>query len=215
MDTEVFIDGFPILYHLAWEGALDGMLKHGLLSTEALLDLYDIQGERRMKLLEEHRPLPETLCDPVHGTAVIRDTHALDPTQLPDLLTNDMTPQQYRRTLNQRVFFWPTTKRLNKMIAAYPQVPQTVLEIGSRTLLERCRKRVQLSRINSGTIQFNAPPRGNGTFEEFFAYPYGNRNDTPAEVTVMGSISAADIGDMLLNVFHLANGSRTLIWSRP
>ena len=47
---------YPRLWHMAEDGSFDSVLKHGLLSTSALLDLYGMKGEERRKLERMRRP---------------------------------------------------------------------------------------------------------------------------------------------------------------
>lgn len=58
---------------MAHSEALPSILQHGLLSTSALLDLFEIGGERRAKLETRMRPTSVPITHPVHGTAVVRD----------------------------------------------------------------------------------------------------------------------------------------------
>lgn len=73
MRPEELVDGYPSLFHIAWEGSWPNIREHGLLSTRALLDLYDIDGGRVRQLVSERRPH----WVEVHGKglprAVIRD----------------------------------------------------------------------------------------------------------------------------------------------
>ncbi len=193
---------------------MEGVLRHGLLSTEALLDLFEKKDPMRRKLLEEHRSTPYPLSHKEHGDAVIRDTKPLDPKRLAGLLLDNMTPQQYRRMLNQRVFFWPTKKRLNAMLPTYHEEPQTLFIINSQKFVKRHWREMQLSRINSGTIKYDAPKRGPDTFVDFFAYQYRSKNEDPfAEVTVRSRIR--DIEEVLDEVWQVENGRRgSRIWPR-
>jgi hypothetical protein len=42
---------YPRLYHIAQEGSWPGIQEHGLLSTEALVDLFDVDEALRNALL--------------------------------------------------------------------------------------------------------------------------------------------------------------------
>ena len=52
MSPEEFSEIFPSLYHMAELGTWESIRRHGLLSTTALLDLYEISGKER-EVLED------------------------------------------------------------------------------------------------------------------------------------------------------------------
>ncbi|MGH7969145.1 MAG: DUF7002 family protein, partial [Limisphaerales bacterium] len=64
---------YPRLYHMAEAGTWPSILKHGLLSTTALLDLFEVPAAQRKQIESTHRPECVTIAHPVHGSAVIRD----------------------------------------------------------------------------------------------------------------------------------------------
>ena len=56
MKVDTLVEKYPRLYHMAHEGAWPAIVEHGLLSVEALLDLYGIEGEEREAHFARHRP---------------------------------------------------------------------------------------------------------------------------------------------------------------
>ena len=46
----------PVLFHMAAEGSWPSIQQHGLLSTSALLDFFEIEGGEREKIEDRHRP---------------------------------------------------------------------------------------------------------------------------------------------------------------
>ena len=102
---------------------------------------------------------------------------------------SDITLEAWYRTLNARVFFWPTRDRLERMLKAYRREPQAIFEVDTRALLERHANNVELSHINSGYASGRYPParRGGHTFKPLRDYAYSARNKI-AEVTVPGSV---------------------------
>src|SRR5689334_1706087 len=62
---------YPRLFHLAEDGAWANIQRHGLLSTTALLDLFEISGARRNELERHHRPDRVTLQHPRWGAVVL------------------------------------------------------------------------------------------------------------------------------------------------
>ena len=167
MDVELLAARYPRLWHMAEDGSLPGIRRHGLLSTSALLDLYGIEGERREEIESRRRPEIQTIEHLEHGRALIRDNKPMQEKALEKSLT-DLTTREWYETLNHRVFFWVEPKRLQKLLGAraYRDRPHLVLEVDTAKLLERHAGRVTLSPINSGaTFPMNPAPRGPETFK--------------------------------------------------
>jgi hypothetical protein len=61
MDPETLIHYYPRLYHMAELGSWSSIHRHELLSTSALLDLFDVEEPMRSKILTERRPTSEIL----------------------------------------------------------------------------------------------------------------------------------------------------------
>ena len=51
-------DRYPVLYHLSHAGSWPTIQRLGLLSTERLLDVFDVAEPRRTDLLTRRRPAP-------------------------------------------------------------------------------------------------------------------------------------------------------------
>jgi hypothetical protein len=73
---------YPRLYHMAEEGSWPSIREHGLLSTTALLDLFEVPDEERYALEACRRPDSVAIHHPVHGTAWIRDNKPINETVL-------------------------------------------------------------------------------------------------------------------------------------
>ena len=56
MEFERLISRYPTLYHMAEDGSWESIRKHGLLSTSALLDKFEIEGEERLAIESARRP---------------------------------------------------------------------------------------------------------------------------------------------------------------
>ena len=54
MITEELIRYFPVLYHMANAGTWPSIRGRGLLSTSALLDLFEIRGQERERIESQH-----------------------------------------------------------------------------------------------------------------------------------------------------------------
>lgn len=164
---------YPRIFHMAEASAWEGIQRHGLLSTGALVDLFETPNPRRSRLLAERRPDMTAVRHDVHGSALIRDNGPLNEKKLAACLT-DMTVPEFLRLINSKVFFWPTEKRLQTLFAAsaYRDRPHLILTIDTASLLAAHAERVTLSPINSGATVHNAPQRGSETFKTIADYDF-------------------------------------------
>lgn len=171
MNKEQFVRCFPYLYHMAEPGSWDSIRKLGLLSTSALLDFCGIVGEERCRIESQHRSKAVLL--PCKEKIVIRDQKPVSDSALRKCLTGGMTPSEWYETLNRKVFFWVTEKRLNRMLRAYrKEESNTVLVIDTDKLLARSSLSITLSSINTGSARRRAALRGRDTFCSLGEYPF-------------------------------------------
>lgn len=167
----------PTLYHMAERGSWPSIQRHGLLSTSALLDLYDVQGARREAIEGCRRPEGVSIEHPVLGRAAIRDQKPMDDAGLRMCLLDGLTPEDWYRCLNGRVFFWLTRERLLRLLNARPyrEAEHDVLELDTASLVAAHQPAIRLSPINSGTTKpfpSTASKRGRETFLPIAEYPY-------------------------------------------
>lgn len=216
---EVLTKRFPRLYHMAEVGSWPGIQRHGLLSTSALLDLFEVKGAKREALEAQHRPECATITHPLHGSAVIRDQKPMSDSALNKVLQDGLTPALWYRTLNERVFFWLRRERLEGLLKAraYRTRRQTVLVVDTAGLLARHAERVALSPLNSGSTLFKPLPRGNDTFRPLSSYPFDEWDrkrkgrDPVVELTIHYAVP--DIRDHVIRVEEVGGEqSPTLIW---
>ena len=187
MDSERLVALHPVLYHMADARNLESLERRGLLSTSALLDELGVSGDARVPVEAAHRPNTLALSTP-DETVWVRDQHPLEPAALAACL-DGVSPEAWYRTLNSRVFFWPTQERLERMLKAYGRSEQVILEVDTTRLLERYADKVELSHINSGYAgsRYPAAKRGRYTFVPLSDYAYSAKNKI-AEVTVLGAV---------------------------
>src|SRR5690242_18502139 len=102
---------------MAESGSLPGIRRHGLLSTSALLDLFEIAGSERYNIESCRRPGSVVISHPVHGQAVIRDQKPMSEEMLRRCLIG-LTPRQWFELLNHKVFFWADGDRLQRLLGA-------------------------------------------------------------------------------------------------
>ncbi|MGB8910371.1 MAG: hypothetical protein WCC84_16635, partial [Candidatus Cybelea sp.] len=78
MDIDTLVSVHPELYHMADPRNFANVLRRGLLSTTALLDLYGINGRTRESIESEHRAQTIAINSPLYGTAYVRDQRPMD-----------------------------------------------------------------------------------------------------------------------------------------
>ena len=170
------IQDCPTLYHMAERGSWPSIRQHGLLSTSALLDLYGVHGRERDAIEGQRRPAGVRLRHPALGEAVIRDQQPMDDAGLRKCLLDGLSPWDWYRLLNGKVFFWLTRARLDRLLAARPyrSIEHEVLELDTAALVAANRDAIVLSPINSGATRPFPAPRGLATFLPIAEYPYAH-----------------------------------------
>jgi hypothetical protein len=212
---------YPRLYHMSHEGAWPSIERIGLLSTTALLDLFEVTGSRRYALEETRRSKSEPIAHPKFGQAMLRDQQPINEGKLAKALRDGLTPRDWYRILNGRVFFWGPESRLRILQGAklYESSRQTVIEIDTEQFLNRYAERVSLCRINSGATQPMAWERGKDTFVPLDEYPLSDRRkryglkSAVAEVTV--DYAVPDLREFVVSVYE-AGGQieKKVLWAR-
>ena len=197
----------PKLYHMAQFGSWESVRAHGLLSTTALLDLYGVDGAERRAIEGQLRKEAIQITDGRGQTAWIRDQRPMNDKKLASCLTGGLTTAEWYRMLNERVFFWLTEERLGRLMRAYGDRPQLVLEVDTAQLLERHGKRVFLAPMNTGTTSPMAFSRGPETFLPPSGYPFeenakkkGGLTKAIVELTVLHSVP--DVADLTIRAMH-------------
>lgn len=203
---EDLIKYFPHLYHMAEKGTWPSIKKRGLLSTTALLDLYEIIGKDREKVESLRRPDSVRIGHEEYGTAVIRDNKPISDKALDKCLTG-MTKEAWYRLLNGKVFFWLSADRVSGLLAAraYREKEHVVITVDTAKLLAKYEAETTLSPINSGSTVYNPQPRDGKTFASLANYPFnewGKKRGSPrkaiAELAV--NYEVKDIDKMILRV---------------
>ena len=162
---------------MAERGSWSSIERFGLLSTTALLDLFEIAGDARVAIESVHRPESVSIRHPVHGTAWIRDNQPINQTVLRRTLAG-MTEPEWYRSLNGRVFFWLSERRLAKMRAAslYSEREHDILVFSTESLLSAHAETVELSPINSGAVHAGCKiSRSARIFRSISEYPWLER----------------------------------------
>ena len=186
----------PSLFHVAERGSWPVIERHGLLSTSALLDLYGVHGPGRDAVEAQRRPEGVVLFHPSLGRAVVRDQKPMDDASLRRCLCDGLTPADWYRLLNGRVFFWLSRARLLRLLNARPyrHAAHDVLELDAAALVAAYADRITLSPINSGATRPFGVPRGLSTFLPIADYPYESwrrtrpRGERVVELAVTGGV---------------------------
>jgi hypothetical protein len=186
----------PTLYHMAERGSWPSIRLHGLLSTSALLDHWEVIGHKREAIEAVRRPETVLIQHAILGRAVVRDQKPMDDAGLRRCLQDGLTPGDWYRLLNDRVFFWLTRARLNRLLTARPyrEREHDVLELDAAALVNAYRLKITLSPINSGATKPFPRARGRDTFLPISEYPYADwrrrraAGERVVELSVIGGV---------------------------
>lgn len=217
MESADLVRRYPRLYHMAADESWESIAERGLLSCTALLDLFEVADARRSEIEAERRPESVVIDHPDVGIAVIRDNKPLLEGRLAGCLQDGMTPTDWYRLLNRRVFFWPTRKRVDTLLAAaaYRDAPQIVISVRTNDLVVAHGDRITLSAINSGATRPFAWPRGASTFLsiEDFDWEARRRRGQSAIAEVAVDYAVGNVIDVVERVVrHHPDGSEELVW---
>jgi hypothetical protein len=203
MDVDEFTKRYPKLWHMAEVENWPLIQEHGLLSTSALLDLFEYQGRERKDIEASFRGASIEIRSPRLGRAVIRDQRPMINDSVVTRYLDDLTPAEWYRMLNSRVFFWVREERLERLLAAglYRERPHMVLVLDTKELLTRHLDQVTLSPINSGAIfPAGKTRRGPQTFSRFGEYAWAERAAHPEPVVELAiDHSVPDISRFVLD----------------
>src|SRR3954464_12987470 len=115
MHRDQLVELYPRLFHMASAGSWAAIEKHGLWTTQQIVNTS--AGAFEASALTERRRRSLTADHPTLGTVTIRDQAPLRLQFLEACLT-DMSIQQWLAILNNRVFFWLHPKKLDRLLQA-------------------------------------------------------------------------------------------------
>lgn len=196
-DLEEFFENSPNLYHMAQPGSWSLIEKLGLLTTNQLLEKFEIPDDQKRLLTSQRRPESVQIVHENLGQAVVRDQIPLLDADLESCLLDGLTPLDWHKLLNERVFFWTSEERLHRLTGAgaYRDMEHDVLTLDSRSLFSEFYSKIELSPMNSGCTRPWRHKRGKDTFLPIDAYDYKawrkkrKKHDVVAEVTVIEGVS--------------------------
>jgi hypothetical protein len=202
----------PTLYHMAEDGTWPSIRQRGLLSTQAIVDVYQPDADVREQILSTVRRDKIKLTSAGLGEMTIRDQRPAK--FLKDCMNDGVSPQDYLDALNRRVFLWLCLSRLARLLNArlYRQSRHTVLHVDTAALVSAYPSRVQLAPYNTGSMHFpNAPRRGPDVFTDLADYPYelwlakrGRSGEPVVELTI--SYAIPDVARFVTKVETWAGG---------
>jgi hypothetical protein len=179
MDSNTLIAKYPRLFHMAEDGSWPSIKRYGLLSTSALLTLYNYTSNSRELIESKWRSSKITISCEGLDDAVIRDQIPMPPERLRECLPVSMPVNEWYQCINERVFFWVTWQNLKWFLAAkaYIRRPHLVLFVDTSRLLRQYQNQVSLSDINTGSTypkkgQDHPEVRSRETFKRISDYHY-------------------------------------------
>jgi hypothetical protein len=174
----------PRLFHLCERAAVDGILRHGLWSTERLLAGSGFSEAERLNLLLRRRLAPVPLLHRAFGSVTINDNLPLSEGKLAACLDDGLTPADWLGLLNRKVFFWAREQDAEALLGAAGNVgrAKALLIFDTRSLLEAHGASAAIAAINTGQTRFPmkmAARRGLLTFTPLVGLDYARwRKDT-------------------------------------
>ena len=212
MTPEQLIARYPRLFHMSEGGSWPSIQRHGLLSTTALLDLFEIDGHERSNIETKWRRRSVSIRHPEYGIAVIRDQGPMPPHTLAPLL-DGLTPSGWYELINRKSFFWATEDRLRRFLNAGPYRHQVhdVITVETQGMVERHWEIISLSSFNTGVSSFGPEyRRGVNSFRRIDEY---RGNQSIAEITV--DYSVPDIVEFVISVEEWQGiNSLRKVWTR-
>jgi len=175
-ELEELVEDCPTLYHMAKLGSWPSIRERGLLSTSALLDVYQVTGKERTSIEEERRSESVVLERESLPLAVVRDQLPMTDAGLLRCLPKTISPRDWYKILNQKTFFWLTKARLVRLLGAgtYRNEAHDVLEVSTQGLLDNYFDKIWFCPMNSGNTKPVPHPRGEKTFLRIPDYPYSD-----------------------------------------
>jgi hypothetical protein len=152
------VSQYQKIYHMSDKRNWTSVRQHGLLSTTALLDLFEYRGKRRFEIESQVRIQEFRITHKDYGEVFVRDQDPMrdrpkDGIYLANSLVG-ITAQTWFEFLNSKVFFWADLRWLGYMLGArlYRNTSHYVFTVDTGNLLTCHSDSVLLSSINSGSL---------------------------------------------------------------
>lgn len=204
MNKDVLVGMYPRLFHMAEAGSWESIKEHGLLSTSAALDKLNVEAAARAALEEGHRA-EKAKVDGVNGESIVlRDQKPMPRDRLIKALESGITPEEWYRFLNGKVFTWAQEDRLNRLLnaRAYRNDEHDVLVLDTKALVERYEEKIWLCHMNSGNTFPYPHLRGKDLFKRIVDYQASIKTGRPIKpvAEVVFEYSVPDVKEFVLEV---------------
>ena len=209
MTPEELATRHPHLYHVTEPGAWKSIKQNGLLSTTRLLDLFEVDKEKRIVIETKRRPSSIVIEHSRYGRAIINDNLPLNEKSLTKCLEHGLTPADWLCILNSRVFFWASIDGLDRLLGARLNRDRIreVLVVDTLSLAKAYISQIEVCPINSGATIRKAARRGLNTFSPLEQYSFNEwsrlrgQRDRIREVTVRDAVP--DIANHILDILSV------------
>lgn len=214
---------YPHAFHATDAGNAEAILRHGLLCTTRLLDLFEADSVTRAHALNRPRNTTVPLKHKLYGQATIRDQRPLKVTRLEGVLTDGMKVPEWLELLDSMVFLWATPERLEGFLgtSSYADGNHEVLTISTAELLAHHWPRIRLTGMNTGATEPFAYPRGRETFMSLDSGALAQRlldrkaKRTRAIAEIAVSDGVADLNEYVIRIERWHGPRRVgVLWQR-
>lgn len=175
----------PRCFHLTFAGGARSILEAGLRPPSWLVRrATNLTDEDKEHLLTAPRPETVTLELPSGAQVQLRDQRPLlrDSAGLAARLRSDTTMVGYLVSLNDRVFLFPSLADAERLASSYAGYPQDLLVLDTRIIVEDVGVFIELSRHNTGAMNFDPSQRYKSRADWRSLAVYGDGR--PREITV-------------------------------
>lgn len=189
----------PRLYHVTDRAAWPMIERHGLLTTDQIAERFVSDPAERERLRTERRTDFVVVHDGPDGRVTVNDNLPLHYGPLAGKLDDGLSPPEWLRILNGRVYFWPDMERGAGFLRAGRRGgrEKLLLVFDTRSLAAACEGRLDLAPFNTGSAIRVPARRGRATFTPAGAVGWDEwrrlrgRLDRVAEVSVRGGVPDA------------------------
>ena len=199
MTPDELAERIPHLYHVTDREAWPMIERHGLLTTDGIVERFVADPAEAERLRTERRTDFVTVYAGPDGRVTINDNLPLHFRNLAPQLDDGLTPAEWLRILNGRVYFWPRFERGAGFLRAGRRGgrEKLLLAFDTRSLAAAHEGRLDLAPINTGSALRKPARRGRGTFMPARDVGWDEwrrlrgRLDNVAEVSVRGGVPDA------------------------
>src|ERR1700739_1038563 len=225
MNVEKLIELYPQIYHMAERGTWNSIRQHGLMSTTAVLDHFELGDRERIRFESAHRGQKMGVREGHASNIVLRDQKPMPENRLLRALQNGVTPRQWYELINSKVFFWAEEERLHTLLAArdYRKLEHDVLTLNSAEFIPAYAEKIWLCHMNSGNTWPFPHLRDSSVFRRISDYP-ARRSGKPVKkvVELVVDYSVPDIANYVVEVRRMKGsdvletiferGARERVW---